>query len=68
MRYSFFETEDTENVETDLELIDNGEIIKIKNEKTYYNILMDYFYYPFNLSWNMLKNKLFIRFGFFNKV
>ena len=64
MRDSFFETE---NIDHDLELIDGNEIIKIKNENTYYNMLMDYFYYPFSLSWNMLKNKLFSRFSLFNK-
>ena len=64
MRYSFFATE---NIDHDLELIDGNEIIKIKNDNTYYNILLDYVYYPFNLSWNMLKNKLFTRFSFFNK-
>ena len=65
MTYLFF---NKEIVDPDLELIDGNEIIKVKNEKTYYNILMDYFYYPFNLSWNMLKNKLFITLSFFNKA
>lgn len=67
LRYSFFGP-GKENVDPDLELIDGNEIIKIKNEKTYYNMFMEYFYDPFNLSWNMLKNKLFTGFGFFNKA
>ena len=65
MTYLFF---NKEIVDPDLELIDGNKIIKVKNEKTYYNILMDYFYYPFSLSWNMLKNKLFITLSFFNKA